>query len=240
MSLGTREPHHLGRPQAADYAELQSGDRMTREEFHRIYERMPQDFKAELIGGIVYVASPLKLPHATNHLPLGTVLFLYAGRTIGLETGDNATVVLGEENEPQPDLFLRVLPQFGGQTRTTRDQYVEGAPELVAEIAHSSRAIDFHAKKDEYAASGVLEYIVLSVKDRVLKWFDLKRGVELPQGPDGVLRSQVFPGLWVDPSAVFAKDAARLAGVLDEGLRSPAYAAFAAKLKAAGAGRSAE
>src|SRR5436305_1909927 len=124
--------------------ELHNGDRMTREEFHRLYERTPEGFRAELIGGIVYVSYPLKLRHAKNHLPLGTLFYNYEAGTPGVESGDNATILLGDEGEPQPDLFLRILPEFGAQSRTTDDDYVEGAPELVAEIAHSSRSIDLH------------------------------------------------------------------------------------------------
>src|SRR5437870_4275574 len=127
--------------------ELHTGDRMTREEFHRIYQQMPEGFKAELIGGIVYVASLLKRRHGTNHLPLGTLLFTYQGHTPGVECGDNTTILLGEEGEPQPDLYLRILPEFAGQSRTTPDDFVLGAPELLAEIAHSRRAIDLHGKK---------------------------------------------------------------------------------------------
>ena len=232
MSVGTRQPRNEQAP--LERVELHSGDRMTREEFHRAYRLMPEDFKAELIGGIVYVSSPLKRFHATRHLSLGTAFFLYAGRTAGLEAGDNGTVILGEEDEPQPDLTLRILPEFGGQSRTTREDYIEGAPELVAEIAHSTRALDFHAKKQAYAAGGVLEYIVLSLRDRSLSWFDLAKGRELPPGPDGVIRSQVFPGLWIDPAALFAMDAGRMVAVMEAGLASPEYAAFAARLKTAG------
>ena len=92
--------------------EFQTGDRMSREEFHRIYSQMPEGFRAELIGGIVYVASPLKRRHGTNHLPLGTLFFTYEARTPGVESGDNTTILLGDEGEPQPDLFLRILPEF--------------------------------------------------------------------------------------------------------------------------------
>jgi Uma2 family endonuclease len=135
--------------------ELHTGDRMSREEFLRIYESMPEDFQAELIGGIVFVASPLKRRHGTNHLPLGTLFFTYELNTPGIESGDNTTILLGEEGVPQPDLYLRILPEYGGQSRTTATDYVDGAPELVAEIAYSSRAIDLHAKRDDYTRYGV-------------------------------------------------------------------------------------
>jgi hypothetical protein len=120
----------------------QAGDRMTREEFHRICEQMPHDFKAELIGGVVYVASPLKRRHGTNHLVLGSVFSAYAGNTPGVEAGDNATILLGAAGEPQPDLYLRILPEFGGQSQTTADDHVTGAQEVLAEIAFSGRSIE--------------------------------------------------------------------------------------------------
>jgi Uma2 family endonuclease len=221
-------------PSALEVVELQNGDRMTRAEFHRLYERLPEDFKAELIGGVVYVASPLKRKHATQHPALSTALFLYAGKTPGVETGDHCTIQLGDESEPQPDLYLRILPEFGGQSHTSEDDYVIGAPELVAEIAYSSRAIDFHTKKADYATHGVREYLVVSLKDRLVKCFDLPAAVELKPGLDGILRSRAFPGLWLDPQALLAKDAARLVAVLEQGFATPEHAAFATQLKAAG------
>jgi hypothetical protein len=217
----------------AEHPELHSGDRMTREEFHRIYEQMPKDFRAELIGGIVYVSSPLRRRHAAVHMPLSTLFFAYEGQTPGVESGDNATVLLGEEGEPQPDLFLRILPEFGGQSRTSRRDYVEGPPELLAEIAHSSRAIDLHDKRDDYARYCVLEYLVLCLRERQLRWFDLRADRELQVDTDGVLRIRTFPGLWIHPEAVLGKDYVRMMAVLTQGLATPEHAAFVAKLAAA-------
>jgi hypothetical protein len=213
---------------------LHSGDRMDREEFHRVYGAMPDGFKAELIGGTVFVASPLKRKHATGHLPLGTAFFFYASRTPGLEAGDNATILLGEDSEPQPDLYLRILPEFGGRSRTTGDDYVSGPPELVGEIAHSSRSIDLHAKKDDYSTHGVLEYLVVCVHEEDVRWFDMKANRLYVPDAAGILRSTLFPGLWIDTSALFAGDAARLLATLEKGLASPEHAAFARKLAAAG------
>lgn len=220
-------------PATPDGSELHSGDRMTREEFHRIYEQMPEGFQAELIGGTVYVASPLKRRHGTNHLPLGTVLFTYESNTPGVESGDNTTVLLGDDAEPQPDLFLRILPDFGGRSRTTDDDYVAGAPELLAEIAHSSRAIDLHDKRDDYARHGGLEYLVLCLRERVLRWFDLRTGEERFADPDGVIRIATFPGLWIHAEALLAKDYRRMMATLDQGLASPEHAEFVARLAAA-------
>jgi Uma2 family endonuclease len=210
--------------------ELHSGDRMSREEFHRIYVQMPEDFKAELVGGIVYVASPLRIPHATSHPFLSALLLAYAVRTPGVQVGDNATVLLGDEGEPQPDLFLRILPGFGGQSRTTEDEYVEGAPEFVIEIAHSSRALDLHAKKDDYAKHGVLEYVVWSLADFRLDWFDLAGNRTLSAETDGVLRIHSFPGLWIDAFALGAQQYDRMMATLQQGLATPEHAEFVERL----------
>lgn len=211
--------------------ELHSGDHMTREEFHRIYEQMPKDFKAELIGGIVYVSSPLRRPHGTHHLALGILLGNYALDTPGVEAGDNATVLLGEEEEPQPDLFLRILPEYGGQSKTSPDEYIQGAPELLAEIAHSSHAIDLHEKRTEYGRHGVREYLVLCVQEQQLRWFDLPADQELNPDADGVIRIRSFPGLWIDVKALLAKDR-RMRVVLEQGLATPEHAEFVRSLAA--------
>ncbi len=231
----TAVPPKAARP--ADVPELYSGDRMSREEFHRIYEQMPPHFKAELIGGIVYVSSPLKRPHGTHHLHLGVLFGTYALNTPGAEAGDNTTVLLGEEAEPQPDLYLRILPDYGGQSRTSADDYIEGAPELVAEVTHSRQAIDLHAKRDDYARYGVREYLVLSVRDRRLFWFDLRADQELTPDDDGILRIRCFPGLWIDAEALLRKDP-RLMAVLAQGLATPEHAAFVQSLAQAKASRS--
>jgi Uma2 family endonuclease len=150
-----------------------------------------------------------------------------------VEVADNTTVLLGDEGEPQPDLYLRILPEHGGQSRTTEDDYVEGAPELLIEIAHSSRAIDLYAKKVDYARYGVREYIVWTVADDRFHWFDLPAGRQHSPGPDGVLRVRTFPGLWVDTLALVAKDYNRLMATLQQGLATPDHAAFVERLRRA-------
>jgi Uma2 family endonuclease len=212
--------------------ELYSGDRMSRREFHRIYSQMPEHFKAELVGGVVYVASPLKIRHGTNHIPLGSVLFAYQSATPGTELGDNTTILLGEDGEPQPDLYLRILPQHGGQSRTSEDDYVDGAPELIAEIANSSRSIDLHAKLEDYTRYGVLEYLVFDVQSSRLRWFDLPARQELTIDPDGVLRSRVFPGLWIDTAGLVSKDHAKLMATLAAGLARSEHRDFLQRLAA--------
>jgi hypothetical protein len=216
----------------AEPVELHNGDRMTQKEFHRLYEQTPEGFRAELIGGIVYVASLLKLRHGKNHSPLGAVFLGYENATLGTESGDNTTILLGEEGEPQPDLFLRVLPDFGGQSRTTND-YVDGAPELISEIANSSHSIDLHAKRADYARYGVREYLVVCLREAELRWFDLRADEELTPDADDIYRIRVFPGLWIDRAALFARDLRRLLATLDRGLATPEHTAFVQCLAAA-------
>jgi Uma2 family endonuclease len=213
--------------------ELRDGARMTADEFHRLYEQTPEGFKAELVGGVVYVASPLKLGHGRGHNLLGVLLGTYACHTPGTECSDNTTVRLGAEGEPQPDLFLRILPEYGGQSTTTDDEYVGGAPELVVEVAASSRDIDLREKYDDYVRYGVLEYLVLNLRDRRLHWFDLRAGQELAADADGVIRIRTFPGLWVHGPAVLAQDGRQALSTLNAGLATPEHAAFVQRLAAA-------
>ena len=221
----------------AEAPELHNGDRMSREEFHRIYSQMPEDFTAELVEGIVYVASPLKRRHGKPHLYLGSVFALYEASTPGVDASDNTTLLLGEEGEPQPDLYLRILPQFGGQSGTSEDDYVEGAPELIAEVAYSTHSIDLHAKRRDYKRYGVVEYLVANVRDRRLVWIDLKADKEIPVDQDGIVRVRTFPGLWIDGAALFRNDHSRLMKVLQQGLVSSEHSEFVRRLAAAGPGK---
>lgn len=212
---------------------LNNGDRLTQSEFHRRYEAYPEDVKFELIGGIVYMASPLRRPHAKDHAILNYALSHYESATPGIEVLDNATTILGDESEPQPDLDLRILPEYGGQSVTTEDDYVEGPPELMAEIAHSTRAIDMHAKRDDYQRAGVIEYLVVCVQERELHWFDFKSAQPILPNRQGIYRSRVFPGLWIDGPALLARDSARVITAIEQGLASREHAAFVKRLQTA-------
>ena len=212
---------------------LRDGDRLTQTEFHRRYLAYPEDVKAELIGGIVYIASPLRRPHGIYHPVLSYALCHYQGVTPGVEVLDNATAILGPASEPQPDLALRILPEWGGRTHTAADDYVCGGSELFAETAHSTQALDLGPKRVDYQEAGVLEYIVLCIEPLELHWFDLQTGQPIKPNRQGVYRSRVFPGLWLDREALFNRDTLRLLAVLQEGLASRAHATFIKRLQAA-------
>lgn len=211
---------------------LANGDRMSQAEFHRRYEASPEDEKWELIGGIVYMASPLRLSHSRYDGRIGYLLETYGIETPGIEVIHNATSILGEDSEPQPDLAMRILPEYGGQSRTTAKDYLEGPPELVVEIAHSRRALAMHAKRDDYRASGVIEYFVLLMEEREVRWFSFPDD-EIRPNREGISRSRVFPGLWIDINALLHLDSKRLMEVLQQGLASRPHASFMKRLEAA-------
>jgi len=214
---------------------LHSGDRLTRAEFARRYVLHPEIQKAELIDGVVYVASPTRhRQHGRLHLILVAWLGVYSAATPGVDGSNNATVLLDLENEHQPDALLRLEPLHGGRSRVTRDDYIEGPPDLMVEVAASSAAYDLHDKKRVYARSGVQEYLVAQAYERRVDWWELREGVftPLPLEADGTLRSRVFPGLWLDPAALWAGDAAALLATLQRGLANPAHAAFVERLRA--------
>ncbi|PSO78195.1 MAG: Uma2 family endonuclease [Cyanobacteria bacterium QH_8_48_120] len=208
---------------------LESGDHLTRHEFEHRYDAMPHLKKAELIEGVVYVPSPLRFePHAEPHGDLITWLGTYKVMTPGARLGDNSTVRLDLDNEPQPDAVLLIDEAAGGQSRLGEDGYVEGAPELVVEVAASSTANDLYDKKTAYRRNGIREYIVWQVLDQKLDWFALKEGSYNSLEPDqsGIIRSEVFPGLWLAVSALLDGNMATVLAVVQEGLNSPEHSAF--------------
>lgn len=232
MASISHSPHALHEPSEPALLPLENGDHLDQKTFHARYEAMPKGFRAELIGGIVYVPSPLKRPHGRHHAKLMHWLGSYEDATPGVETYDNATSILSDENEPQADASLLIVAPGQGQTRE-EDEYIVGAPELAAEIAASSVSIDLHAKRREYEREGVKEYLVVQLQPFRVHWFVARQGrfEELPASPDGILRSEVFPGLWLDPAALERLDGQGLCAVLQQGLATPEHAAFAARLR---------
>jgi Uma2 family endonuclease len=217
-------------PEKGDPVQLHNGDRMLREEFHRAYCGMPDDYRAELIGGIVFEPSPLGYAHGENDVRLSFLFELYSIETPGTGVAGNATVMLSEEDEVQPDLLLRITEELGGRSPVTSDGYLKGAPELVAEVAHSSRAIDLHLKKERYARAGVLEYIVMCLKPKQIYWFHFAGKAELEAGRDGVFRSVVFPGLWIHGHGLLHGKRKLTLNTLNRGLQSPEHRTFVSEL----------
>lgn len=211
---------------------LEAGDRLDQQTFHERYEAMPENTRAELIGGIVYMPSPTKPRHGRMQFDIVGLLHDYVRATPGVQGHHNVTAIIGPEQEPQPDVCLIIDPDLGGQMKYDEAGYLAGAPELVVEVASSTESIDLHGKKSDYESAGVKEYLVIALRQRRVFWFVLRDGrfQDLPPGPDGIYRSEIFPGLWLDPAALLKRDGPRLAAVLQQGLATPEHAAFAARL----------
>jgi Uma2 family endonuclease len=210
---------------------LENGDSLSQPEFHRRYQGYPEDRKIELVGGIVYMASPVRRPHGTFSVLLILLLGQYWMKTPGTEVADNMTAILGEDSEPQPDVLLRLTAECGGQSSYNEEQYLVGAPEMVVEIAHSSRALDMNQKKHDYFKAGVQEYLVLCIEEHELHWFHFPSRRKLKADKNGVFKSKVFPGLWVDSAALLAKDSSKLLATVNLGLETKAHTDFVALLQ---------
>jgi Uma2 family endonuclease len=225
----------IDRPGKRVMPSLVAGERLDRATFHERYEAMPPGTWAELVGGVVYMPSPLRAEHGETDDHVGYWLAYYRRFTPGLRGGANTTTILGDYGEHQPDRQLRIPFERGGQSRVV-DGYVTGPPELVIEVARSSRSFDLGPKKGDYERAGVLEYVFVGLDPDEIRWFVRREGrfVEEPPGPDGLHRSGVFPGLWLDPEALFAGDLNRLTEALEQGLATPEHAAFVARLARAG------
>jgi len=184
---------------------LENGDRLNRLEFERRYTASKIK-KAELIEGLVHVASPLRFtPHAKPHGQIFTWLGTYQTMVTGLEVGIEPTVRLDADNEPQPDA---VLFRLDGNARVDEDGYISGAPELIVEIAASTVSYDLHAKKRAYERNGVQEYLVWRTLDQQIDWFVLENGVYVDLKPDmaGIIHSKQFVGLRLNVAAILNGD----------------------------------
>jgi Uma2 family endonuclease len=217
---------------------LRDGDRLTRAEFERRYDAMPGLKKAELIRGVVYMPPPPVFDdHAAPHFNVIFWLGLYGAHTPGVVGSDNGSIRMEPESMPQPDAFLRILETHGGKLKRTPDRYIEGGPELAAEVAVTSAKYDLNIKLPLYRDNGVQEYLVWRVVDRAVDWFVLRGDTyeRLPLSADGIYRSEILPGLWLDAGALFRGDLPAVMQALQQGVNSPEHAAFVQKLQQAAA-----
>jgi Uma2 family endonuclease len=185
---------------------LENGDVMDAAEFRRRYEASKDLEHVELIEGVVYMPSPIKFRRHSRPQTLGLGWLLgyedlHPDDVIVFSPG---TVWLDDKNAPEPDLMLcRVTPDL-----YTEDDYLGKVPELIMEIASSSRSRDLHQKKAAYERNGVLEYIVWRTRDEIVDWFQLRDGRYERREPDasGIIESQVFPGLRLHVPSLLAND----------------------------------
>lgn len=213
---------------------LQNGDRLSAEEFERRFDATHGLIRAELIDGVVYMPPPVSdEDHGSPHFDLTGWLSMYRFATPGVMGGNNSTLRINPESRPQPDAFLRIIPECGGRARRDVDGYLVAPPDLICEVAASSASYDLGVKLDFYRRVEVREYLAWRVYDVTIDWRVLRNGVYEPitPGPDGILRSEVFPGLWLDAAALVSGDVNALLKAARDGLASPDHAAFVAHLQ---------
>ncbi len=224
-----------GRPTVAEeIPSLHDGQELDQPAFHEIYSRYPEDFRAELIDGVVYLMNmPLHSDHADPDGILIGFLFTYSIETAGTSIKPNVTTLLGPRSEVQPDCCLLIDPASGGRTAKDAKGAVINAPELIVEVASSTLRVDLNAKKKVYEEAGALEYVVFDVPHRKFHWFVLREGrfEPLPIDADGLYRSRAFPGLWLDEAAFVRGDGRSLVAALRRGLESPEHAEFVHRLE---------
>jgi Uma2 family endonuclease len=194
---------------------LESGDRLTRAEFHRRYDAHPNLPKAELIEGVVYVGQPTRDDvHGEPQGLMVTWLGVYRAGAAGVRMSVEPTVYLDTDNEVRPDAVLRW--EASGRATRRPDGYIEGAPELIVEIAASSASYDLYDKLNAYRRNGVAEYIVWRTADGEIMWFRLEEGAYVVVLPDasGIIESTVFPGLRLNVPAMLAGDLAAVLAML--------------------------
>ena len=212
---------------------LVTGERLSVEEFLRRWEELPELKNAELIDGVVFVPSPVSLAHGSFDLLIHMWLAYYAQATPGCKGGSNSTwLMMG--SAPQPDAYLRILPSHGGQSGN-EGSLGAGAPELAVEICVISTEVDFGPKLVLYQRAGVREYITVEQFGPRMTWRVLESAAYVAQTlpPDGIVRSQVFPGLWLELAAFCADDGARMLAALNAGLASEDHRQFVERLAAA-------
>lgn len=212
---------------------LEAGDHLDQATFHERYKAMPATFRAELIGGIVIVPSPLRSEHGEYHALVMGWLTQYWVATPGTRVRDNATAILSGTSEPQPDGMLVIDPAYGGQSGLSDEGYATGPPELIVEVASSSEAIDLNSKRRDYEQAGVLEYIVVVLRQGVVRWFVLQNGVyqDVAVDADGLFKSAIFPGLWLDAEALIQLDGLAVLEMLRQGLATAGHTAFVQQLQ---------
>lgn len=212
-------------------AELVTGQRMNVAEFLSRWEDLPDLKNAELIDGVVYVPSPVSLDHGSRDAQIIWWLSQYAYATPGCKCGDNSTWLM-LDSAPQPDSYLRILPAYGGQSRD-EGKYSAGGPELIVEICLTSTEVDFGPKLALYQRAGVSEYVTLELFKKRIVWRVLKDTVYLAQSApaDGILRSHVFPGLWLDVAAFWQDDGTKMSAALNAGLSTADHQRFVEALR---------
>lgn len=215
--------------------ELENGDRLKRAEFERRFDAMSELKKAELVKGVVFMGSPVRIKkHGRPQVFITTWSGVYLAATPGTDAADNGSVKIDEDNMPQPDVFLRNEEECSGQSYIDADDYLQNVPELVIEVASSTVSYDMHDKLEMYLLHGAKEYLVWRVLDKEIDWFVSQDGTYVKLQPDehGIISSTVFSGLRLAVNAMLAGNLTTVLAELQKGIDSPEHQAFVAELAA--------
>ncbi len=214
---------------------LQQGDRLTHAQFMERYEAMPPNVKAERIEGMVYMPAAAVSAefHGDPYVDVSAWLGSYRAATPGVMASGDSTTTLDIDNDPQPNVSLRILPSYGGRTRLSPKGYILGAPELIVEVTASTVSYDLGPKMNAYRRNGVDEYIVHRTYDGEVDWFILRDGQydRLAMDAEGIYRSEVFPGLWLKADALVAGNLAQVLAVLQRGMAAAEHGDFVKRLE---------
>jgi Uma2 family endonuclease len=210
---------------------LDTGYHLSADEFHERYKLLPDEQHAQLIEGIVYMASPVSLLHSVPHATITGLCVVYSARTPRLETSANGTVRLDKKNEYEPDGYMRIVDS--GRTRIFDRHYLEGGPEFVYEISNTTVSMDLHEKFEVYERKAVQEYAVWQVQEQRIDLFVAVRGKfrRLQPDVDGILKSKVFPGFWLDTRAMVNGNNGKALATLEAGIASAEHAEFVKRLQ---------
>ena len=185
---------------------------------------------ADLVGGVVHLWIRVTVSHGQMSATLNGGIGLSRVGLTGIHGGVRTTTVLGDDSEVQPDATLRF--PIGGTSAVNDDDYLVGCPELVCDVVDTADAHALTARRADDERYGATEVVMVTVREPRVLWLvgEGDRLTERSPDADGVYRSGVFPGLWLDPAALLAEDMQRLLDVLRQGLATPEHAAFAASL----------
>ncbi len=169
--------------------------------FEDFCARIPEGMKADLIEGVIFVASPDNIHHYDINSWYHAILrnFLRVRKIKGRLFGYRIAFRLGEEDGPEPDVAY-LIPKHCQRIRKT---FIDGPPDHALEIVSpDSVGRDYQKKRLQYERAGVKEYWIIDPLEERMTCYRLgKNGKYKEVRPrDGMIHSQVIPGFWVKPA----------------------------------------
>ena len=213
---------------------LRDGDRLDREEFHRRYEAMGEGAWAELIDSVVHLDRvPGDYTSGRTRATLSGWIGSYRLHTPNLQAAIHLTTFVDTRNVFQPAVSL--MRSDTARQRLGKDGYLRGSPDFACEVREGGDGcVDLNAKRLAYEQAGLGELLVVLLdKPWRVRWLSLVHGAFAdvhPDPADGLFKSRVFPGLWLDVDALFADDLQRLSAAVERGCATPEHAAFVERL----------